>query len=201
MSPLLNAVLENPESRRNAVLLAEILENPASKLAATGAAGGAGSLLAYGGISVSAAGAAPVAGTIGAGLVIGGAIGLPIGIYTSELESNPFVNGSLNPFGKSAAEVSNEPWTPLTPAEACRIHGNSLRSPRPTWGYRLFDSDGNFLKNGITSQTDPERRYSRKFLEDKTMVPVRQFPNRRTAWEWEFEQNTINRGPWNRNMH
>ena len=27
------------------------------------------------------------------------------------------------------------------------------------------------------------------------------FPNRRAAYEWEYKQNTIQRGPLNKNMH
>ena len=38
------------------------------------------------------------------------------------------------------------------------VHGNSLRSMRPTWGYKLYSGDGTFLKNGITSKVVPESR-------------------------------------------
>lgn len=31
-----------------------------------------------------------------------------------------------------------------------KVHGNSLQSKRPTWGYKLHHKDGAFLKNGIT---------------------------------------------------
>jgi len=27
------------------------------------------------------------------------------------------------------------------------------------------------------------------------------FPNRRAAWEWEYWQNLLQRGPLNKNMH
>ncbi|CAA7386070.1 hypothetical protein [Chryseobacterium fistulae] len=50
------------------------------------------------------------------------------------------------------------------------IHGNSLKSLRPTWGYKLYDAAGNFLKNGITSKKIPEARYTQKFMKDKYMV-------------------------------
>ena len=33
------------------------------------------------------------------------------------------------------------------------------------------------------------------------MAPVKQFPNRLKAWQWEYQQNQILRGPLNKNMH
>jgi hypothetical protein len=81
---------------------------------------------------------------------------------------------------------------PITPA----VHGNSLNSLRPTWGYRLFSNDGTFLKNGITSQRVAEARYTKAFMEDKFMVKEL-FPNRRAARMWEFERNTVSPGPLN----
>ena len=35
-------------------------------------------------------------------------------------------------------------------------------------------------------------------MEDKFMLPEKQFPNRKAAWEWEYNENQINRGPWNK---
>ena len=80
-------------------------------------------------------------------------------------------------------------------------HGNSLKSLIPTWGYKLYSADGIFLKNGITSKVIPEARYSKAFMLDKKMVPFKQFSNRLEAYQWEFGQNQIIRGPLNRNMH
>lgn len=81
------------------------------------------------------------------------------------------------------------------------VHGNSLKSLKPTWGYKLFSQDGTFLKNGITSKLSPEKRYTKAFMSDKIMLPVKQFPNRLEAWKWEFQQNQILRGLLNKNMH
>jgi len=81
------------------------------------------------------------------------------------------------------------------------VHGNSLSSQRPTWGYKLYAEDGTFLKNGITSRGNPRLRYTQKFLADKKLIPIQQFSNRRAAWEWEYWQNKMQRGPLNRNMH
>jgi hypothetical protein len=81
------------------------------------------------------------------------------------------------------------------------VHGNSLKSLRPTWGYRLFSNNGEFLKNGITSNAIPETRYTKSFMLDKQMVPFKQFPNRLEAWQWEYQQNLIQKGPLNLNMH
>ena len=58
-----------------------------------------------------------------------------------------------------------------------------------------------FLKNGITSQIIPEKRYTKSFMEDKRMEPIELFPNRQNAWDWEYQENLINRGPLNKNMH
>ncbi len=81
------------------------------------------------------------------------------------------------------------------------IHGNSLKSTRPTWGYKLYSNDGTFLKNGITSKVVSETRYTKTFMETHRMVPYKQFPNRLDAWKWEYQQNSIQRGPLNFNMH
>lgn len=85
--------------------------------------------------------------------------------------------------------------------EQVAVQGNSLKSLRPTWGYKLYSADGTFLKNGITSKLIPETRYTRAFMLDKKMVPFKQFPNRLEAYQWEFGQNQILRGPLNLNMH
>jgi hypothetical protein len=81
------------------------------------------------------------------------------------------------------------------------VHGNSLASLRPTWGYRLFSQDGTFLKNGITSETFPESRYTKGFMSDKYMSDTQLFPNRRAAYDWEFQQNQTLPGPLNKNLH
>ena len=81
------------------------------------------------------------------------------------------------------------------------VHGNSLKSTRPTWGYKLYSNDGTFLKNGITSQVDPLKRYTQTFMSDKYMIPVQRFPNRIEAWNWELQQNLILRGPLNKSLH
>jgi len=85
--------------------------------------------------------------------------------------------------------------------EQVAVHGNSLKSLKPTWGYKLFSNDGTFLKNGITNKLIPEARYTKAFMLDKKMVPFKQFPNRLGAYQWEFQQNQILRGSLNLNMH
>jgi hypothetical protein len=80
------------------------------------------------------------------------------------------------------------------------VHGNSLKSLKPTRGYKLYSQDGTFLKNGITSKLIPESRYTKAFMSDKFMEKVL-FPFRQNAWDWEFLQNKIQRGPLNKNMH
>ena len=84
--------------------------------------------------------------------------------------------------------------------QATKLHGNSLDNPAPTWGYKLYSNDGTFLKNGITSKPIPESRYTKSFMSDKYMIK-QLFPNRRAAYNWEYQQNSIKRGPLNKNMH
>ncbi len=86
-------------------------------------------------------------------------------------------------------------------SETAVVHGNSLKSLRPTWGYKLHHVDGTFLKNGITSALKAESRYTKAFISDKVMVEKILFPNRAAAYQWEFQQNQILRGPLNFNMH
>ncbi len=87
------------------------------------------------------------------------------------------------------------------PSDGLNYHGNDLRSTKPTWGYKLYDNDGTFLKNGITNKPIPETRYSRAFMFDKSMPIKIQFQTRIEAYQWEYQQNLIQRGPLNLNMH
>ena len=116
-------------------------------------------------------------------------------------------------FARSAEEVAPtviENVVTGTPAienaspalEDIAVHGNSLKSLRPTWGYKLYSKvDGTFLKNGITSKLIPETRYTQAFIKDKEMIEPILFPNRQAAYDWEYLQNTIQKGTLNRNMH
>ncbi len=81
------------------------------------------------------------------------------------------------------------------------VHGNSLQSQKPTWGYKLYDNDGTFLKNGITNKPIPEMRYSKTYMKTHYMDNTIQFSNRLKAYQWEYQQNLIQRGPLNLNMH
>ena len=81
-----------------------------------------------------------------------------------------------------------------------KIHGNSLKNPAPTWGYKLYSNDGTFLKKGITSKPVAESHYPKWYMSDKYMIK-QLFHNRRAAYEWEYKRNTIQRGSLNKNMH
>ncbi|SDM14687.1 hypothetical protein [Chryseobacterium taihuense] len=107
--------------------------------------------------------------------------------------------------GKYLSGIVNNLYARVAPKilanfEQAAVHGNSLKSLRPTWGYKLYSVDGTFLKNGITSAVKAESRYTKKFMEDKFMEKF-PFPNRLEAWKWEFQQNQILRGPLNKSMH
>ncbi|TDQ11578.1 RHS repeat domain-containing protein [Pedobacter metabolipauper] len=52
------------------------------------------------------------------------------------------------------------------------VHGNSKESLLETTLYRLETYLGEYLKMGVTSKAVPEKRYSKKFMEGKRMVPV-----------------------------
>jgi uncharacterized protein RhaS with RHS repeats len=79
-----------------------------------------------------------------------------------------------------------------------KIHGNDLNSPRPTWGYKLYQNDDTFLKNGITSNPVPETRYPKDYMSGKYMkTDPEPFPNRREAATWERNENLIDPGPLN----
>jgi RHS repeat-associated protein len=84
--------------------------------------------------------------------------------------------------------------------ENAAVHGNSLKSLRPTWGYKLYQNDGTFLKNGITSQINAESRYTKAFMSDKYMEKIL-YPNRKAAYDWEAGENLIQKGPLNKNYH
>jgi hypothetical protein len=99
--------------------------------------------------------------------------------------------------GEFTFPVSSTTLVPVVADAPAAVHGNSLNSLRPTWGYRLFGEDGTFLKNGITSQPVAEMRYTRSFMTNKKIMTREFFPNRRLARMWEFEQNTLNPGPLN----
>ncbi|MFD2872652.1 DUF6443 domain-containing protein [Mucilaginibacter ximonensis] len=108
---------------------------------------------------------------------------------------------ALKEAAESFAEYGAVETSEKVASQEAAVHGNSLKSLRPTWGYKLYSADGAFLKNGITSKILPEGRYTKAFLIDKKMIPIKQFPNRLQAWLWEFEQNKILRGTLNKNMH
>jgi hypothetical protein len=117
-------------------------------------------------------------------------------------ETSPSVTNEPLPMqGKVMNTVKGPDGQVTYKFENPKIHGNSLKSERPTWGYKLYKEDGTFLKNGITSKPIPETRYTRSFMMDKNMPIKIQFPNRAAAYEWEFQQNLIQRGPLNFNMH
>ena len=98
------------------------------------------------------------------------------------------------------AEIANTVKTGASVIEDAAVHGNSLKSLKPTWGYKLYSQDGTFLKNGITNKLIPESRYTKAFMSDKYMDAT-PFPNRLGAYQWEYQQNQILPGPLNFNMH
>ncbi len=81
-----------------------------------------------------------------------------------------------------------------------KVHGNRLDSKRLTTLYKLVDQSGELLKWGITSQQNPLRRYTKKFLEGKRLIPVKQGTRRDMAREERAlvasQPGTMNKEPW-----
>ncbi|WP_083195907.1 FG-GAP-like repeat-containing protein [Flavobacterium piscis] len=109
---------------------------------------------------------------------------------TATADNSGYVDLSKNP---EFAKIEN--------LQEVVVHGNSLKSLRPTWGYKLYTNEGVFLKNGITSKLIPESRYSKSFMQSHYMETAPIFSNRLEAYQWEYQQNIIQRGPLNLNMH
>ena len=108
--------------------------------------------------------------------------------------------GTLGKVANVLDDVGDAAKGGINAVEQVAVHGNSLKSLKPTWGYKLYSQDGTFLKNGITSKLIPETRYTKAYMSDKYMEAI-PFPNRLGAYKWEFQQNQILRGPLNLNMH
>jgi len=76
-------------------------------------------------------------------------------------------------------------------AKACKVHGNSLDSPKETSLYRLNDANtGEYLKTGITA--NPRSRYSGPFMQDKSMEILTSGPRREMA---NLERFIVERDP------
>ncbi len=54
------------------------------------------------------------------------------------------------------------------------VNANSKASTKLNTLYKLESSDGKYLKTGITSQANIEKRYTKGFLQDKKMTPLAQ---------------------------
>ena len=54
------------------------------------------------------------------------------------------------------------------------INANSKASTKLNTLYKLESTDGKYLKTGITSQANIEKRYTKGFLQDKKMTPLAQ---------------------------
>ena len=93
-------------------------------------------------------------------------------------------------------------------SNATKIHGNSLLSEKPTYGYKVVDMDtGEILKIGQTSAVPPTSRYSRSFYRDNNarMDLGTEATSKEAARDWEhfelrsyYDQNgklpTLNKG-------
>jgi RHS repeat-associated protein len=141
----------------------------------------------------------------GDGKTLGTIAGNTAAVATTVLATEGIGEGVTALKGTNTVPIVMDVTTPNVAAtpnilEEAAVHGNSLKSTKPTWGYELYSNDGTFLKNGITSEPKPESRYSKSFMSDKYMK-TQLFPNRRTAFDWEYNQNLNNKGPLNKNNH
>ena len=76
-----------------------------------------------------------------------------------------------------------------------KVHGNSLESEKPTYGYYLVDATtGDLLKKGQTGASPPSSRYSGKFYDrnNATMNLATEATSKPAAKAWEnYELRTI----------
>jgi RHS repeat-associated protein len=77
-------------------------------------------------------------------------------------------------------------------ASSKKINGNSKSSTKPTTLYRLETSDGKYLKTGVTSQKNPEKRYTNAFMADKKMIRL---DNGTRAEMLKKERKIVERNP------
>jgi RHS repeat-associated protein len=156
----------------------KVTQTQAEILAAQGDMYGAGHTWGYNTIPL-------LAGTVQLGVGIGISPGVGPSVITrgssGVLKSHLKIMGDLGYFDQLA-------------------HGNSLNSLKPTWGYKLYEADGSFLKNGITSKAVAESRYTKSYMTNKFME-TKLFDTRRAAYNWEYSENQVHRGPLNLNMH
>jgi hypothetical protein len=83
-----------------------------------------------------------------------------------------------------------------TQASVPIVHGNSLNSPRQTTLYQLVDPSGNIAKYGITSEPDPDDRYTTGYYNSGNPLGIKldmqrlaTYPNRIDARFAEFVLN------------
>jgi hypothetical protein len=83
------------------------------------------------------------------------------------------------------------------------VHGNSLDSPKPTWLYELVDRDtGQVMKYGITSNTNAQLRYTKKWYTTNNvdLSPVA-LGQRWHMYQLEHQLNVQNSSPWSKYGH
>jgi hypothetical protein len=83
----------------------------------------------------------------------------------ADLQFGTGLNNLGSMYDGFAAGFAVRPRTSFDVVRVGKVHGNSALSPRPTYLYKLYQTDGTFLKNGITQNFDT--RYSRAFMKDK----------------------------------
>jgi RHS repeat-associated protein len=77
------------------------------------------------------------------------------------------------------------------------VNANSKASTKLNTLYKLESTDGKYLKTGITSQSNIEKRYTKGFLQDKKMTPLAQ-GSRAEMLKKERDIVEKNPGPLNR---
>ena len=94
------------------------------------------------------------------------------------------VVGTINAVNQ-AAKASAKAKQKLAVLATPKVHGNSYRSLRPTWVYRLVDRNtGRLLKYGITSNPVAEKRYTESYYskENARLIPYEPaLPDRMSA--------------------
>ncbi len=98
---------------------------------------------------------------------------------------------------KTKVLVHNSDPCDNVPGKPKKFHGNDDRSEKVTKLYEKYDKDGNFEKNGITSQEPMERRYTSSEMDGGYLKEVDKGQRKEIRLK-EREKTETNPGPKNK---
>ena len=108
--------------------------------------------------------------------------------------------GVLKVGEKVVEKLGEESAEKAAASSAGKLHGNSLESTKPTSLYKLDTKKGEYLKTGITSKANPEKRYSNAIMKDKKMTILDNGTRKEMAAKErkivETNPGPLNKEPW-----